>query len=292
MSNPAVSIVITTYNREPLLANTFESFRKQEFKDYEVIVVDDGSDAATPKTCAADQGFLLKYFRLNRDHNLGYNNPARPNNVGVRQAKGDIIILQNAEVRHSGREVIQNLSEACGDNNAVFAQVEVLSEYGMGTSWYCHRTFSPRPFFFCGALRRNWFEKLRGFDEDFQYYGYDDVDFADRLAISGVTFDFSNIEVQHQWHPWSYDHNDKRNEIPAITYARKSMLMKMGKIGVERNLDIEWGSLTDQTQTAVSEGTYKGAPVKPIDYPPAPVPTVPRRQWEHPTTDPNKTPPW
>lgn len=238
---PSVSIVITTFNREPLLRRTFESFVKQEFKDYEVIVVDDGTDEPTQRLVSEPWPFLLKYHRMKRDRTLGYNNPARPNNVGVRMAQGDIIILQNAEVQHNGREVIARLAELCGPTNAVFAQVETLNTYGMGSGWYCHRQFSPRPFFFCGALRRSWFEKLRGFDEDFQYYGYDDCDFADRLAKCGVTFDYTTIEVQHQWHPWSYDHTDAKNQIPALTYARKTREMAEGVIGVERNLDREWG---------------------------------------------------
>jgi GT2 family glycosyltransferase len=243
MSSPLVSIVITTFNRAHLLRPTLESFVKQDFKDYEVIVIDDGTDEATPLLCAEPWPLSLKYYRMNRDRTLGYNNPARPNNVGVRMAKGDIIILQNAEVRHGAGEVILRLSEQCGTMNAVFAQVEVLNEYGIGKSFYCHRTFTPRPFFFCGALRREWFEKLRGFDEDYQYYGYDDVDFADRLAKCGVEFHYTTIEVQHQWHPTSYDHTDKNNAIPALTYARKSREMAEGKIGIERNLGREWGAL-------------------------------------------------
>lgn len=244
MSLP-VSIVITTFNRAPLLRKTFESFTRQDFKEFEVVVVDDGNDTETPKLCAEPWPFPLVYHRLNREKPVGYGNPARPNNVGIRMAKGEVIILQNAEVKHGAGEVIQKLKDLCGSNNAVFAQVEVLNEYGTGKSFYVHRSpvvgQGPRPFFFCGALRREWFEKLRGFDEDYQYYGYDDVDFADRLTAAGVTFDFTGIEVQHQWHPVSYHHDDPHNMIPALTYQRKTHAMKEGTIGIERNLDREWG---------------------------------------------------
>ena len=41
------SVVIPTYNRAPLLARTLESVRRQRFRDYEVIVVDDGSNDGT-----------------------------------------------------------------------------------------------------------------------------------------------------------------------------------------------------------------------------------------------------
>ncbi|MHC4443523.1 MAG: glycosyltransferase [Planctomycetota bacterium] len=44
---PSVSVIIPTYNRKELLADTLESVAAQTFKDYEIIVVDDGSDDGT-----------------------------------------------------------------------------------------------------------------------------------------------------------------------------------------------------------------------------------------------------
>lgn len=241
MNKPAVSIIMTTYNRAPLLRNTLESFRKQSFTDYEVVVVDDGNDEETPQLVAETWPFPVKYHRLNREKYKGYNNPARPNNVGIRMAEGDTIILQNAECMHSGNEVILKLAAACGDNDCVFAQVFAADQTGGGNMWYCHKTFSPRPFFFCGALRKAWFDKLRGFDEDYTYYGMDDVDFADRLDKSGVKFVFSDIDVTHQWHPYSYDAGDGHNNIPILLHAQKTRDMAAGIIGVERNLGRDWG---------------------------------------------------
>ncbi len=47
MMKPAVSVIIPTYNRLELLKETVESVRKQEFREFEVIVVDDGSTDGT-----------------------------------------------------------------------------------------------------------------------------------------------------------------------------------------------------------------------------------------------------
>ena len=43
MSNPAVSVLITLYNREKYVAAAIESVLAQRFTDYELIIVDDGS---------------------------------------------------------------------------------------------------------------------------------------------------------------------------------------------------------------------------------------------------------
>ena len=40
---PAVSVVIASYNRAQLLGATLDSILGQKFRDFEVIVVDDGS---------------------------------------------------------------------------------------------------------------------------------------------------------------------------------------------------------------------------------------------------------
>ena len=242
---PKVSIVMTTFNRPNQLRNTLESITLQNYRDFEIIVVDDGDDQETPKVC---KSFGVQDTQVNRPQSTNYRNPARPTNIGIRQASGEIIILQNAECQHVDPETIKKLVDATTDSNAVFAHVTSLTKEGIvnpGYPIYCGKE-NPRPLFFCGAMKREIFERLRGFDEDFVTVCYEDTDFADRLEKEGITFDFSDIAVQHQWHPYL----GVFDVIPAFNlYQKKSAAMAAGKIGTVRNLDRAWGSIQESPES-------------------------------------------
>ena len=45
---PAVSVIVPTYNRASFLKKALESLAQQTFKDFEIIVIDDGSNDETP----------------------------------------------------------------------------------------------------------------------------------------------------------------------------------------------------------------------------------------------------
>jgi len=241
LSSPKVSIVITTRDRAALLGVTLKSIRDQAFKDYEIIVVDDGTDAETPALC---RQYSTEYIHVGRKD--VYRNPAQPINIGLRRATGDIVILQNAECKHVDPETIERLVLQTSDKNVVFANVMGLKQDGSPDWLYCGQK-AQRPYFFCGALKREWFNKLRGMDEDYPCGGYDDDDFADRLKHEGVTPVYTDISVHHQWHP----RPTMSAEAAARVYASKKHDMATGKITAVRNIGREWGALEPLTVATV-----------------------------------------
>ena len=239
MSQPLVSVVMTTYRRPEQLYNTLQSIQEQQVPELEVIVVDDGDDLGTIHVCKYEHHLKpLRYIRTNRPHDMAYLNSGPVANTGLRAARGEWIILQNSECKHIG-PVIQGLLDRAMPHGlgqkAVFARVVALDEQGRETIEYCGPS-NPRPYFFCGLMARAHFLDLGGFDEDFTRYGYEDDDFADRLRRIGVTFEFTDLLVHHQWHPSAGSGGEDMSAMAAL-YERKKLE------GVVRNVGREWGRL-------------------------------------------------
>lgn len=63
MDSPRVSILIATYNRSALLPRAVNSVLKQDFEDYEIIVIDDCSSDDTPQVMATFTDPRIRYIR-------------------------------------------------------------------------------------------------------------------------------------------------------------------------------------------------------------------------------------
>jgi len=256
---PLVSIIVPARNEERNIRRCVESLLEQSYSNFEVIVVDDGNDDETVSVC---KQFSVEYLKVGRPQSPVYRNPALPMNMGLRKAIGDIVILQNAECKHVDPDTIEKLVSQVSGENAVFARVISMGQDGKPVKAYpiyCGKE-NPRPLFFCGAVKRHWFEKLRGFDEDYINVCYEDDDFADRLKKEGVRFVFTDVEVHHQFHPY-LGHIDTSPS--KALYMKKSTDMALGRIGTARNLDHEWGILGSVSTV-----------IPPPPPPPIPVPSV------------------
>jgi glycosyltransferase involved in cell wall biosynthesis len=83
---PAVSIIVPTYNRAQVLADTLRAILAQTFPDFEAIVVDDGSPDGTAAAVEALGDARIRYRRI---ANTG--RPAGPRNIGLAMARGRYI---------------------------------------------------------------------------------------------------------------------------------------------------------------------------------------------------------
>lgn len=87
---PSISVVIATYNRGEYLGATLDSIFAQTFRDFEVIVVDDGSTDHTRGIVDAYRSRVRYFYQNNRG-------PSAARNFGVRHASADWISIQDSD---------------------------------------------------------------------------------------------------------------------------------------------------------------------------------------------------
>ena len=88
---PLVSIIILNYNAGELLLDCVESIFKTNYSSYEVVVVDNASSDESHKKCKEK---FQDIHLIENKGNLGY---CEGNNVGIRNAKGDFIVILNPD---------------------------------------------------------------------------------------------------------------------------------------------------------------------------------------------------
>ena len=175
-----------------VLPECLESLRRQTFRDFELIVVDNGS---TDGSIAALNRDYPEVRLLELPKNLGY---SVANNRGLEMAHGDYIVALNNDTRAEADwlEKLVAAADACpeagmvGSRTVVYETPELVDTLGgrvcrdgMSRGAFRHRRFDdlglsgvipilyPSP---CAALyRRQMLEQIGFFDEDFFAYAED-----------------------------------------------------------------------------------------------------------------------
>lgn len=201
---PFASIIIVVWNNEACLAFCLDKLFHQVRRDFEIILVDNGSKSGLfldDAPCSPD--VRLQTERL--PFNLGF---AVANNVGVRLARGEWIVLLNADA-YPEPDWLENLLKAAEQNpqynffssrQIQYNSPQLLDGAGdeyhvSGLAW--RRFYNYRKehyglnqdevFGACAAAamyRREDFLAVGGFDEDYFSY-FEDVDLSFRLRLAG-----------------------------------------------------------------------------------------------------------
>lgn len=111
MSIKMISVVIPLYNKEASIAQSLKSVLSQEYDDFEVVIVDDGS---TDGSVAVVEAINDPRIRLIKQENGG---PSKARNTGVKNAKGEWILFLDAddELEPDALEYFANLIRKFSD---------------------------------------------------------------------------------------------------------------------------------------------------------------------------------
>lgn len=209
---PSVSIIVPTRNGLEFLKPCIESiYEKTDYDNYEIIIVDNGSDDAQCIEYLKSLEAASNRVRVLRDDRPF--NYSSLNNYAVGHAKGDILLLLNNDVEVIEKDWLgEMVSIACQpDVGAVGAKLLYSDEtiqhagvvLGLGSAaghvhQHFHRNdpgYSGRLSLInqysavtaaCLAVRKESYEKVEGLDEREFAVAYNDVDFCLKLADCGL----------------------------------------------------------------------------------------------------------
>jgi rhamnosyltransferase len=173
MSEPAVSIIMRSYNEGWALRETLPALARQDYPSWELIVIDSGSNDGSVELLRAMKPRHLIQIRPEEY------NPSRVMNEGMRLAQTPFGIFLNADATPQDCQWLRRLARALQDPTvaAVFGRQVPRPNCQAVFAHDYERCFGPRresahwDHFFSMAssgIRRDIWE-LRGFDERMQY---------------------------------------------------------------------------------------------------------------------------
>ena len=188
------SIIVPVYNRPDEVDELLESLCSQTLKDFEVVIIEDGSQKPCKDVCDKYANILDLHY--NNKENSG---PGQSRNYGVERAQGEyVIVLDSDVVLPNGflaaveKELQEKPTAAWGGPDAAhpsFTPVQKAISYSM-TSFFTTGgirggkakldKFYPRSFNM--GIRRDVYMQLGGFSK--MRFG-EDIDFSYRIVEAG-----------------------------------------------------------------------------------------------------------
>jgi hypothetical protein len=198
---PYVSVIIVNFNAKEFLEEALLSLRSQTFRDFEIIVVDNGSVDGSPQLVSST---FPQVRLISLAENTGF---ARGNNLGIQVARGELIALLNNDAvpdRHWLEQLIGAAERhpAAGffaSRVVLYSQPQLLDSAGDGLSaagtvfrrGHLRKTaeYATEEYVFgaqgCAACyRRTMLQDIGLFDEDF-FCVYEDADLSFRAQWAG-----------------------------------------------------------------------------------------------------------
>ena len=204
-----VSVIIPVHNGGELFKKCLLSLKALKAPPEEIIVVADGDSDGSWKQA---EEFDVKVLKIDVQ-----GGPARARNLGAYNARGDLLLFIDADVAIPNSATIEQIVDSFQNDPDIDALIgsyddepfesNFLSQYKNLFHHYVHQTSNREASTFwgaCGAIRRDVFNKVGGFDEGYRRPSIEDIDLGYRLKKAGYIIHLlKHIQVKHLKH-WDF----------------------------------------------------------------------------------------
>jgi len=201
MNHPLLSVVVPVYNAADFIAEAIDCIFSQEYRNLEVIIVDDGSTDGTASALPPREA-RLRYLR---QENRG---AASARNYGLRAARGELITFLDADDLWSANAIDVLTRYLVGHQDIEIAMGRL--QYARHVPSFPPGKFRLEPFaepcislsLDAGVFRRSVFDKVGYFDVSMRTS--EDIDWFMRAREAGVAIHFlEDVVLFYRRH----DHN-------------------------------------------------------------------------------------
>lgn len=236
------SIIILSFNNYQETTGTCLEFLSADpdFNNWEVIIVDNASDTATRQQLEAAKQRYPQITIILNEANLGF---SAGNNIGIKLATGDIIVLLNSDafpppgminklVTHLESNdqlgMVGPVTNAAGNEQCIYTPSGDMSEkIETGLRYACSGNddvlTAYRLDFCCVAITRHMFDQIGLLDEDFGRGYFEDLDYSLRITAAG--FKLGVAEDSFVYHRGSASFSKVPREIKQLMKRNKQLVL-------------------------------------------------------------------
>jgi glycosyltransferase involved in cell wall biosynthesis len=242
LAPPLISVIIPVYNAAKELPRCLAALAQTEGVAWECIVVDDGS---TDESALVAQAWGARVVSSGRRAG----GPSHARNVGAAAATASLLCFLDADVlvrRDTLAQFVKlfaadpGLTAAFGSYDTAPDAPDVLSQYRNLLHHFVHQKGKEMASTFwsgCGAIRREAFVELGGFDAAYTRPSVEDIDLGYRLRAAGKRIRLAkHIQVTHlkRWTLWGILKTDIRDR--ALPWT--ALIVRTRMLPNDLNLDL------------------------------------------------------
>ena len=117
---PLFSIIMPTYNRGYIIETAIDSLKEQTYKNFELIIIDDGSDDNTEEIVQQIRGIEIVYIKYRENKGASF---AR--NLGMKYARGDFFSFLDSDNVYTTNSLENRMRALNEGYEFVFGQAEI-----------------------------------------------------------------------------------------------------------------------------------------------------------------------